>query len=249
METSGSAIIITDVFPYEGQCAIHVDHQGSEYRVCWKGDWRKCPDFSTFPHLSAATATEIPHGPATRRLWSASRVIGHGSNAHVRQLLVRDDDFPIIKVAINARQRELIAEEFQLLRHLAISAPSARIPLTHPEPLREGSYVVGFRMERLHCIPLGGHLEHFEELEDAVRQLHSVGIVHHDLSPSNIMMDKSGRVTLIDLGHAGYLGQPIPARKAKPGSSRGARYSISDDERSLVRLHSKPGGLFDLRRL
>lgn len=247
MEVSLNTTAITDVFPHQGQCAIHVDHQGSEYQVCWTGDWRKCPDLSAFPHLSAATVTEIPHGPATRRIWSASRVIGHGSNAHVRQLQVCDDDFPIIKVAINAKQRDLVAEEFRLLRYLATLAPSTRIPRTHPEPLREGDRIIGFRMEQLHSIPLGGHLEHFGELEEAVRQLHRIGIVHYDISPSNIMLNASGHVTIIDFGHAGHLGQKIPAEKARPGSPPGARYSIDDDLRSLARFRSEPGENSELR--
>lgn len=97
--------------PHAGQCAINVDYQGFEYRVCWTGGWRKRPDLSIFPRLFDATATEIPHGPGTSRIWLASRVIAHGSDAHIRELLDCNDGFPIIKIATNARQRGLVEED------------------------------------------------------------------------------------------------------------------------------------------
>jgi len=35
---------------------------------------------------------------------------------------------------------------------------------------------------------------------EALEQLHSVGYIHNDLKPSNIMLDKNLDATLIDLG-------------------------------------------------
>lgn len=232
--------LITDVFPHDGKCAVHLDHQGQEYRLCWSGDWRKLPDLSTFPEVVDATVSRIPHGPAMTRLWSTSRVITHGFDAHIRELVdTCEDDFPICKVAIDARQQSSISEEFRMLRLLATSAPNFPIPRTHQSPLREGTDFIGFRMERLHDIPLGGHLEHFGEVEEAILKLRDHGIVHFDLSPNNIMLNALGRITIIDFGRAGQVGQVVPAHKARPGVSEETLYSHSVDAGDLKKLHGK----------
>lgn len=231
---------ITNVFPHEGSCALHVDRQGREYRICWSGDWRKPPDLSSFPAVTDATVTEIPHGPAAKQLWSSSHVISHGSDAHIREMNSCQDGFPICKVAIDARQRASVSEEFQLMRFPETNAPDIPIPRVHTSPLREGADMLGFRMEKLHEIPLGGHLEHFGELETAVRKLREYGIVHFDLSPNNIMLDGSGNIRLIDFGRAGRAGQNVPAHKARPGAPQGAQYSCSVDAEDLGKLHGEP---------
>ncbi|KAL6409827.1 hypothetical protein AUP68_06225 [Ilyonectria robusta] len=135
---------ITDVYPFNKQCALNVDYQGQEYRVCWLGDWRKPPDLSSFPSLDGATASHIPHGSQVNELWSASQVIGYGSDFHIRELSNCTDGFPICKVAINERQRRLIQDEFLLLQYfstLQLNLPVVRIC---SKPLQDEQGIFGF---------------------------------------------------------------------------------------------------------
>lgn len=46
-----------------------------------------------------------------------------------------------------------------------------------------------------------------KEIEKAVRTLHSCGIIHGDLSPKNILINKEGQILLIDYGLQGHLGK------------------------------------------
>ena len=46
------------------------------------------------------------------------------------------------------------------------------------------------------------------QLADAVRFLQCCQIVHHDIAPSNVLMDKTGYVKLTDFGQAFVLGRP-----------------------------------------
>ncbi|KAL2135787.1 hypothetical protein VTI74DRAFT_6992 [Chaetomium olivicolor] len=57
-------------------------------------------------------------------------------------------------------------------------------------------------------IALGGLL-------DGIQHLHSLGIVHNDVNPSNIMFDENGRLVLIDFDSCRYVGEPILATGAK----------------------------------
>ncbi|KAK5992345.1 hypothetical protein PT974_05749 [Cladobotryum mycophilum] len=140
---------LTDVYPFDGMCAINIDHQSQEYRVCWTGDKRKPPNLSSFPELDGATATRIPHSAAVDGLWTRSKVMSHGYDSHIRELVDCDDEFPICKVAINSRQRRLVEDEFRLLRHLSTLELSIPIAKTSIEALEDDGGIYGFRMEKL----------------------------------------------------------------------------------------------------
>lgn len=51
------------------------------------------------------------------------------------------------------------------------------------------------------------NLKHFRRVLDAVKSIHQFGFLHRDISDRNILVDKSGRVRLIDLAEASPLGE------------------------------------------
>jgi hypothetical protein len=223
---------ITCTYPFNGRCAINVDHEGQEYRVCWDGDWRSPPDLSHFPEVDA-TVTHIPHSKEVGLVWSKTRVLKYGGDSHIRILHGRKDEYPVCKVASNDRKRQLIQDEFSIICNLAAShCPVVRI---HTEPLADEQGVFGFWMEELLEIGSdeGGNFS--EQIKDAVTRVHGCRIIHYDLSPSNIMRNKEGRVKLIDFGRAGYLGDEIPNDKLRPKSSND-KYAIEQDSRSLKKV-------------
>jgi hypothetical protein len=223
---------ITCTYPFDGRCAMNVDHEGQEYRVCWDGDWRSPPDFSNFPDVDAAV-THIPHSKEVGLVWSKTRVLKYGGDSHIRILHGKKDEYPVCKVAINDRKRRLIQDEFSILCNLAANhCPVVRI---QTEPLADEQGVFGFWMEELLEIGSdeGGNFS--EQIKDAVMRVHGCRVIHYDLSPSNIMRTKEGRVKLIDFGRAGYLGDEIPNDKLRPKSNND-KYAIEQDSRSLKRV-------------
>lgn len=233
---------ITFVYPFYGQCALNVDHHGREYRVCWSGDWRKPPDLSAFPRVDNATSSSIPHSPGVNELWAASRVLKHGADSHIRVLSNCTDDFPICKVAINDRQRRLVQEEVSILRFLSARSPGIPVAQIHPRLLEDDDGIFGFRMEKLNDVAVEDMATHLDEIKGAVSQLHHAGVIHYDLSPSNIMLNMSGHVTLIDFGRAGYIGDRIPLTKEKGAKPSGESiYDASWDFHSLRKLDGEFG--------
>ncbi len=71
------------------------------------------------------------------------------------------------------------------------------------------------------------------QLISALAGLHTLGIVHRDLKPGNVLVDREGRVTIVDLGiaHGAAIGPPMTAaggvigtpRYLAPEQARGAR--------------------------
>ncbi|KAI5465151.1 hypothetical protein BGZ63DRAFT_402043 [Mariannaea sp. PMI_226] len=228
---------ITDVYPFDKQCAFNVDYDGQEYLVCWSGDWRSQPNLSLFPHIEGAVSSPIPHSSQVNKLWTTSRVVGHGADSHIRELNNCMDSFPICKVAINERQRDLLREEFSLLRHLSTMPLSLPIVRTHPEPLQDKQGIFGFRMERLYHITPENLLEYYDEMKTAIERIHQARVIHYDVSISNIMLNIDKHITIIDFGRAGYAGDQIPLTKEKGVKPTGkCVYAVSWDFQALQKI-------------
>lgn len=108
----------------------------------------------------------------------------------------------------------------------------------HPHPnlvqfkgcLQKGSLIVGVILQRypitlkVHaytCDQASFDMEScLEGIKAGVGHLHSLGIAHNDLNPSNIMLDGEGRPVIIDLGSAQPLGKEL-TQMGTPGWNDG----------------------------
>lgn len=227
---------ITSPYPVGKSPAINIDFKGNEYLLCWDGDWRKTPDLTSFPLVDNASVTLIPHNERIKELWATSQVLAYGADSHIRVLHSCGDEFSVCKVAINDRQRRLLQEEFSILQHLT----SKDIPIirVHQEPLTDEQGIFGFRMERLSNIDINNAADYISEVAKAFKEVHRSGVVHHDISPSNIMLNHKGLVTIIDFGRARYIRQEVPSIKSVGKPKEKEIYSIESNNDSLERVNS-----------
>ncbi|GKZ35724.1 hypothetical protein AbraIFM66950_006476 [Aspergillus brasiliensis] len=52
-------------------------------------------------------------------------------------------------------------------------------------------------------------------LLSAIRHLHSLGLVHNDINPANVMIDEEGKLILIDFDSCRYIGESLKLTEAK----------------------------------
>lgn len=57
------------------------------------------------------------------------------------------------------------------------------------------------------------------QLCEGLREAHAHGTVHGDIKPSNLMLDRHGRVRILDFGMARGIGQPLTAGGGSPGGT------------------------------
>ena len=67
--------------------------------------------------------------------------------------------------------------------------------------------------------PLRTRLELVLQVCDAVEYAHRNLVVHRDLKPSNILVDRTGRVRLLDFGTAAWLDEAAPGRAGRGGAA------------------------------
>ena len=207
-----SAQPITFPYPTENSCTVNIDFEGNEYLLRWDGDWRQLPELTHFPTVTNATITPVLHSSSVDDIWRRSQVLKFGADAHLRVLSSCTDEFPVCKIALDARQRRLVQDEFSILRDL--SSRGVPIVRTHQQPLNDEKGIFGFRMEMLADIDLETAADYIPDIEQAINDIHRCGIVLQDISPSNIMLNQHKRITLIDFGRAGYIGKKIPSCKS-----------------------------------
>ncbi|OBT87950.1 hypothetical protein VE02_04530 [Pseudogymnoascus sp. 03VT05] len=226
---------ITPAYPIDKSPAVNIDFKGDEYLLRWDGDWRKTPDLTSFPLVNNATVTLIPHSERVKDLWATSQVLEYGADSHIRILDSCADEFSVCKVAIDDRQRRLLKDEFSILQHL--SSKDIPVVRVHQEPLTDEQGIFGFRMERLFKIEMDNAADYIPEIAKAFGEVHQSGVVHHDISPSNIMLNQKGQVTIIGFGRAGYIGQEVPSIKAVGKPKEKEIYSVESDNASLERVN------------
>jgi serine/threonine protein kinase len=114
---------------------------------------------------------------------------------------------------------------------LADGGPVVRV---QSDPLQDDDGIFGFRMEKLNKLDLSTAAKNISRIENAFERLHKKEIVHNDISPSNIMLNDVGRITIIDFGRAGRAGTVIPA--CNTNNFDGSTFAIEQDRLEVARV-------------
>lgn len=146
--------------------------------------------------------------------YSTKQVIGEGGMATV--YLAGDDKFKSL-VAVKVLKKEFVHNEHIRKRFLAEARSMYR--MSHPNIIKvtdlidDGNMVV-FVMEYIEGQTLKEYMNAkgklsdeeikklFVQMLDAVVYVHEQSLVHRDIKPSNFMLDKNGRIKLMDFGIA-----------------------------------------------
>ncbi len=211
-----------------------VEYDSTPFSVRWSGPV-EYPDFTSFApgRNDNFEAARIALGPEMRLIWRRSGLVDYGTHASIR--ISDDDDFPITKLAHpeDKLSLQLIGHEFNVL--CTIKGAGYRTVDFDPVPVICDGAIHGYRMKKLvklDCYELGLRWEEFEE---AVQQLHDIGVCHGDLHPSNVMKDDNNELVLIDLSFAGRVGSPVPSFMPR-GRFPDGIYSFDEDVAALDRM-------------
>lgn len=186
------------------QCLVDYKHE--PFFISWSGA-QDYPDLSAFPAIDQGCVTSIQQTPAMAAIWRGSALLDYGSHASVR--ISDDDRFPVIKLAHpDDLSVELIQHELEALTSL--SQLGYHVGDFDKQPIQDAGVICGFRMERLHKLEGSELHSRSDDIMEALSKLHSAGFCHGDLSPSNIMKDHNGTITLIDFSFTGRVGLAVP---------------------------------------
>ncbi len=141
--------------------------------------------------------------------------IGRGGSSIVYLGQLRDQLGGSHRVAVKLADERLLQREFELARDVSsgseylITCRGAADVAGRPVLLYD--YVDGYTLAEIFCRRRATRDELAaiaDALGNALSHLAVRGIVHRDLSPTNVFVDKTGRVLLGDLGHAIRVGEP-----------------------------------------
>jgi eukaryotic-like serine/threonine-protein kinase len=182
--------------------------------------------------VETRAADEAPHfdfrpgdRPPLRPLWSLAERLGAGG--HGEAWLARHDktgEARVFKFALEADALASLKREITLYRVLKDSlgddAGFARIldwNLEDPPYFLESEYINGGNLQQwlerqggAAAVPLDLRLELAAQIAESLAAAHSVGVLHKDLKPANVLVDESGgtaRIRLCDFGSGGVLDQ------------------------------------------
>lgn len=222
------AFPITPPYPASGgDWACGVDYNRKEYTTRWSGTWQP-PSLLGFPNIQDLTIQEAYQSDEKRRCWQYSTMLGYGSYDYIR-ILDESSRYPILKIAHYGDAKcQFISREFEMLK-LLNTQPVVRL---QEEPVSDENGLFGFHMQKLYKINTVELAERLDELEDAVKRVHEAGIAINDVSISNIMLDAQDKITLINFGFAGRIGEEVPSF-LPPWKSRRALFSVETDNEAF----------------
>lgn len=158
-------------------------------------------------------------------------MLEYGSYAYVR-ISDKSSRYPILKIAHHGdARRRFIKREFEMLK-LLNTQPVVRL---QDEPVSDEDGLFGFRMQRLCKINTVELAERLDELEDAIRRVHATGIAINHVSISNVMLDAQDKITVIDFGFAGRIGEKVRSF-FPPWKSRRELFSVETDNEAFIEV-------------
>jgi serine/threonine protein kinase len=218
--------------------------------------WQAAPDLireldeeSVARERDALLGTRI--GP-----WTLQRALGSGGMGVVYLVERTDGDFTqraALKLIRSGRADDELRQRFRSERRIlaALAHPGIAGLLDGGESGRGDPYLVMEYVDgttiSAHCdaqrLDLNARLRLFLEAARAVAHAHHRLVVHRDLKPSNILVDRNGRVKLLDFGIAKLLesdgsrtrtgGQLFTPEFAAPEQVRGEAVTTSVDIHAL----------------
>jgi len=102
------------------------------------------------------------------------------------------------------------------------AAPHPALPTVHEVGEHEGrafmafEHVSGTSLERK-TYPLGDATRWLTEIAEGLAHLHEVGLVHRDLKPESVVIDRTGHARLIDFGIGANVGEVDPQGSGSSG--------------------------------
>lgn len=87
---------------------------------------------------------------------------------------------------------------------------STLLEAVNPQRLNKAAFLSSRRELVTDCMKIG-----LQGLLDAIKHLHSLGLVHNDINPANIMLDEEGTLILIDFDSCGYIGESLRSTETK----------------------------------
>jgi hypothetical protein len=144
------------------------------------------------------------------------RVGAGGSSAVWRARRSTDDAAVAVKVVTAWGEEDRAVREFALLRrlpveglvrvHEAFSLPDDPRAVAVVLDLVEGGSLTEVLLARGHLTP-GETVTVVAPVARALAELHTAGVVHADVSPGNVLLERTGRPRLADLGVARLVGE------------------------------------------
>lgn len=222
-----------------GKYSCVVEYHNRPYSLTWSGSSCQYPDLTTFPR--DLDTYMLPQSEEMAEIWNTSALLDFGSHASVRSCCDEKQEvrpFPVLKLAHPAADSlALICDEIKIL-----SDPAMRdlpTPVIDEQPIMENGVPVGFRMEMLFKLDMAALQTRATEVRQALQQLHDAGFSHADFSPSNVMEDWQGRITLTDLSHSGRIGEDVPLHIKSQGYP-GDVYNADCDWKVFHRFFTPP---------
>ena len=135
------------------------------------------------------------------------------------------------------RERQILAH----LEHPSIARLYDGGTTPEGDPYLVMEYVRGEPIDRYcqkHDLSFRRRIELFVEVCEAVQAAHRQLVVHHDIKPSNILVDREGRVKLLDFGIATLVGEehgatittrPLTPQYASPEQIKHQTATVSSD--------------------
>jgi serine/threonine protein kinase/formylglycine-generating enzyme required for sulfatase activity len=187
------------------------------------------PNRTTFAHSPGLDRTHVGGYPV-------SRVIGRGGFGQV--YLGRDETLQrdvAIKIWTRRRTRKDDDGSLREARLLARLDHPGIVPVYHVDEMEDKSsyYIVSKYVDGRTLREMAKHsrpnpqqaVEIIVKLAEAAHYAHEQGIIHHDLKPSNVLIDQQGQPHLIDFGVAFDV-----AKKLGPGCIAGTPAYMSPEQ-------------------